>query len=300
MKKNIASYNREKLFNLLIKEDFRTFIVNKNRGNNYIIDNPDYTSMPNAIACLERNRGWCVYETDERSKVCNEKTYTSVIEAYKDAASRSGFDFVPSKDIINIKNKTHSDYTGIPIFKIHKALTNAKEIARLMNGKPNGILAAKNVEFLTQILTNSEITPVDKNDPTISIPTFKIHSSGRRPHRANAFDRRDQLSTFQKSSLKRSSDPLCITKLLTQPTNRCAQLSTFQISSLKKSSDPLCITKLLTQPTTELIQRNSNNSKIITQQLYVTNMKNKRRKDPKRKYNKHRRYIDKRYIDKKY
>lgn len=156
MKQRITNDNREKLFNLLIKEDFRDFIVSKNKGNKYVIDNPDYTSMPNAIACLEREHSWHVYETDERSKVCNEKTFELVTEAYEDAALRSGVIFNPSPDILKINPNSsfspYRNYITIPIPKIKKALDNAQEIADLMSGEPNGILAKENAKFLNETL----------------------------------------------------------------------------------------------------------------------------------------------------
>lgn len=149
----LNSKQRKRLQAILLKEDFRRLISGSGNAERYIIDTAGYTAVPNVVACFEQGNCWKVYETDDRSNVLGEETFSSALPAYQEAAARWGLTFHPS-DIA--KSITSPNPPRIDSDALHRAILQAlnisKKIAFLLDGECSGQAAASDARFLESVL----------------------------------------------------------------------------------------------------------------------------------------------------
>lgn len=87
---------KERLTNLLVKEEFRTFAKENKIGDRCVIDSSDYVEVPGMVGCFRHNGRWVVYEVGDHSEPFGEIVHSTAEKAFRDMAERCGKKFVPS------------------------------------------------------------------------------------------------------------------------------------------------------------------------------------------------------------
>ena len=133
------------LYNILLREDFRQFLITHQSSNEYVIDIVEFSVLPNIIGCFQQsNTHWIVYENDERSHPMNLVAHEDASSAFIDAADRNGLVYIPR---IHINNSNHSSvYRALLCKKLTEAI------------RSQNILIKLNISEKTEKQINSDIS----------------------------------------------------------------------------------------------------------------------------------------------
>ena len=88
--------SKARMRNILLKEEFRAFAKSNKISGHCAIDDDDYSTLPGAVGCVQRNGQWVVYSVDERSKHYGETYYPDAKDAFQAMARQFGKTFTPS------------------------------------------------------------------------------------------------------------------------------------------------------------------------------------------------------------
>lgn len=128
-----------------MKEDFRKFLLDNDAAHDYVLDTYEYSRLPDIIGCFYRDGSWRVYETDERSRVTEERTFLSAVEAFQDAASRSGLSYASKMPDASTNN---SNFMVRNRAAIEEALANMKKVESNLRGAASRSAVRADVVFL--------------------------------------------------------------------------------------------------------------------------------------------------------
>lgn len=139
--------NQARLERLLLKEDFRDFLI-KRGVKRVVLDNPQYSELPNVCGCVAQGGQWIVYETDERSQVVAEEAHPSLERAYSALASRLGFDYEPKFDFSEMfELKSEIDVT-ILLYLVERVQKQLRKIASALSETEAQSAIKNDISFL--------------------------------------------------------------------------------------------------------------------------------------------------------
>lgn len=141
--------DQNRLANLLKKEDFREFLIGK-KAKRIVLDNSEYTSLPNAAGCFQRNGLWIVYATDDRSSVVAEAEYQTADDAFCQLASSINLEYAPNETIEALLPLNSSQDARALEALVSRALDRLKTIANGLAGTKAWISVIDDIVFLQE------------------------------------------------------------------------------------------------------------------------------------------------------
>ena len=138
------SFDRRSVFDILLREDFRKFLMMAGDTDGIIIDVNEPVFISDCLACYRDSGKWIVYETDERGRRKNESTFTQSLYAYKNLAKRRGLDYDPSFRVMQIFQKPRTKAAlKREILAIQSAIGSLTEVNNLcsISSYPNAVKA---------------------------------------------------------------------------------------------------------------------------------------------------------------
>lgn len=142
--------DQNRLVNLLKKEHFRDFLIAK-KAKRIVLDNSEYTSLPNAEGCFQRNGLWIVYSTDDRSSVEAEAEYQTADEAFCQLASDINLEYTPNETIEPLLQlRSGQDGRSLDALVSH-ALDRLKTISNGLVGTRARVMIIDDIVFLQEV-----------------------------------------------------------------------------------------------------------------------------------------------------
>lgn len=141
--------DQDRLLNLLKKEDFREFLISK-KAKRIVLDNYEYTSLPNTEGCFQRNGMWIVYSTDDRSSVVSEAEYQTADEAFCHLASNINLEYTPNKTIETLLPlRSRQDGSALDAL-VSRALIRLRTISNSLAGTRARVMIVDDIIFLQE------------------------------------------------------------------------------------------------------------------------------------------------------
>lgn len=141
--------DQNRLVNLLKKEDFREFLISK-KAKRIVLDNSEYTSLPNAEGCFQRNGLWIVYATDDRSSVVTEAEYPTADAAFCQLAANINLEYAPNETIESLLPLSSGQDVKALEALVSRALIRLKTIANGLVGAKARITIIDDIVFLQE------------------------------------------------------------------------------------------------------------------------------------------------------
>lgn len=141
--------DQNRLVNLLKKEDFREFLIAK-KVKRIVLDNSDYTSLPNAEGCFQKNGLWIVYATDDRSRVAAEAEYQTADEAFCRLASNLNLEYAPNETIEALLPLRSRQAANALEALVSRALVRLRTISNGLVGTKARIMIIDDIVFLLE------------------------------------------------------------------------------------------------------------------------------------------------------
>ena len=121
--KNIQELMRD----LLLREDFRDFVIKYGKGDSFVLDAVDNPRMPNSVfVSAPSGKTYNVVSVDERRKTYGEREYASLSDAYRYASYLCGLTYFPPS-IVRVTKDTLKDLHG-RMCKVYDALKEHQEL----------------------------------------------------------------------------------------------------------------------------------------------------------------------------
>ena len=147
--------NQERLEMLLLKEDFRVFLI-KRGVKRVVLDNPQYSELPNVCGCFAKDGQWIVYETDDRAQVAVEERFSSAELAYSALAARLGYLYEPKFDYCEMLEKETDEAFTILRYLLEKAMERLGAIASSLSETEARSAIEDDIRFLMIASLNLE------------------------------------------------------------------------------------------------------------------------------------------------